>query len=80
LGVEAGTNCPQGGDAGHGGRTYLAFVDDGGTCMSVVIDGQRIDDVSEIGLIFAGDCERETLVEALEFAAKTIRKGGVTPI
>ena len=23
LQVSAGTNCPQGGDAGHGGRTYF---------------------------------------------------------
>jgi hypothetical protein len=73
LTVTAGTNCPQGCDAGHGGRTYLALTNDGGTCISVIVNGQRIDDADKIELIFAGDCERDTLVQALEFAIDQIK-------
>jgi hypothetical protein len=78
LTVTAGTNCPQGGDAGHGGKTYLALTNDGGTCMDAVIktwEGEsfQIDQIEKIELIFGGDCECETLIEALEFAVAVLK-------
>jgi hypothetical protein len=33
LRVQTGTNCPQGGDSGHGGRTILRLRDAAGTAM-----------------------------------------------
>lgn len=39
LKVDVGTNCPCGGDTGHGGRTLLRFTNEGSTDMWVRIDG-----------------------------------------
>lgn len=70
--AEVGSNCPRGGDAGHGGRTVLRFRDAGGTVFSARVDaasgGMRaFDEVSEVELVFKGDGEHDTVVEALKF-------------
>ena len=39
LYVEAGTNCPQGGDGGHGGMTYFMLEDDAGQGLDVKVNG-----------------------------------------
>lgn len=70
--VEAGTNCPQGGDTGHGGRTVLRFIDNGGTDMRAFIDGEEFLPES-LELVFGGDSEAETLLEGLEFAVEVLR-------
>jgi hypothetical protein len=73
LTVQAGTNCPQGGDSGHGGRSVLRFINDGATVLSVKVDGKEHEDVSEVELVFGGDTEAATLIEGLEFAARVLR-------
>jgi hypothetical protein len=73
LSVEAGTNCPQGGDSGHGGRTVFRLSDDGSTTMSVRINGRRVKNVQTIEIVLGGDSEAETFIEALEFAARILR-------
>jgi hypothetical protein len=67
LRVTVGTNCPQGGDTGHGGRTILVLEDGGGTDIRVNA-GER-----SVELVFGGDTECETLIDTLEFAAKTLK-------
>jgi hypothetical protein len=73
LQVQAGTNCPQGGDAGHGGRTVFRLIDCGGTAMQCrVNDGEPID-ASRVEITMAGDSEHETFMQALEFALAVLR-------
>lgn len=78
LGVKAGTNAPCGGDFGHGARTHFSLQNEGGTAWEVEIrDGDksiRIDDPKSIVIRLGGDCEAHTFLEALEFAAATIRQ------
>jgi hypothetical protein len=68
LQVRAGTTGPCGGDAGHGCRTVFELEDAGGTDIHV--------DVLEHGvrIRLGGDCELETFIQALEWAAKTLRE------
>jgi len=73
LSVEAGSNCPQGGDYGHGGRTFIRLHDDAATSWCIKIDGKVFDQPREIEIALGGDHEAETFVAALEFAAKVIR-------
>jgi hypothetical protein len=73
LKVTAGTNGPQGGDAGHGGRTLLRLVNEGFTDWTIRIDEEEFPGPGEIELILGGDCEGDSFAEALEFAAKVLR-------
>jgi hypothetical protein len=78
LGVEAGTNAPQGGDSGAGGRTYLRISEQGGTVWSVTVvdeDGNShsFDSPTEIAITLGGDSERDTLIRALEFALAALK-------
>src|SRR5438105_3220440 len=83
LRVEVGSNCPQGGDTGHGGRTYLSLQDRGGTDWRLRVTthgGQvvEIDDAARIELIAGGDSERDTLFDAMRFAISTLMQPGDT--
>ena len=69
LQIKVSTNCPMGGDGGHGGKTEIEFTDMGGTEMQ--IEQYR---EGKFKLIFKGDTECETLIECLEFAARELRR------
>lgn len=78
LGVEAGTNAPQGGDSGAGERTYLRISEQGGTVWSVTVvdedgDSHSFDSPTEIAITLGGDSERSTLIRALEFALAALK-------
>jgi hypothetical protein len=73
LTIQAGTNCPQHGDSGHGGRTVLRFIDDGATALTVRVNGKEVEDPTEVELVFGGDTEAATLIEGLEFAVRVLR-------
>ena len=69
LRVAAGTNCPQGGEAGHGGKTIFRLSDEGATCMFVWINGEAYPaDVHSVAIELGGDTECATFIEALKFA------------
>jgi hypothetical protein len=68
LRVAAGTNGFQGGDTGHGGQTYFAISDAGGTDMTAVVE----DDGKSVRIAFGGDEELRTFIEALRFALSTL--------
>jgi hypothetical protein len=68
LRVAAGTTGLCGGDSGHGGRTRIELEDAGGTDMEFRVTDNGL--VIELG----GDSELSTVIEALEWAAKTLRK------
>ena len=71
--VEVGTNCPKGGDSGHGGETILRLINEAGTDMSVSVNGSPLHEIDSVQLRFGGDTECETLLEALEFAVTVLR-------
>jgi hypothetical protein len=72
--VRVGTNCPRGGDSGHGGRTIIEFEDLSSTDMSVTLNGEEQSLMgNKIRLVFGGDCECDGLIECLEFAAKALK-------
>ncbi len=73
LRVEAGTNCPKGGDAGHGGRTVLRLRNLGGTSMSACFNGGFLRTVYDVEVVMGGDAECDALMEALEFALSVYR-------
>jgi len=71
--VEVGTNCPQGGDGGHGGRTVLRLSDGGGTAMKCRVNDGALLDADKIEIVLSGDSECETFTQALEFALAVLR-------
>ena len=77
LQVQAGTNCPQGGDAGHGGRTVLRLIDCAGTAMQCRVNDGELVDASKIEIVLAGDTEKDTFTQALEFALAVLGSGTV---
>ena len=73
LEVVVGTNCPQGGDTGHGGRTLLRIADAASTDMRLRQPDGTFRNVDSIEIVLGGDTECETFIEALEFAATSLR-------
>ena len=73
MAVEVGTNCPQGGDSGHGGRTVLRLLDYSSTAMAASINGSALVPAQKIEIILGGDCEHHAMIEALEFAVRVLR-------
>ena len=69
LSVTVGTNCPQGGDTGHGGRTLFRLKNEGSTDIRIMVDGKDLPSARSIEIILGGDAEAKTFTEA-EFAAK----------
>ena len=74
LRVSAGTNCPQLGDAGHGGRTYFELENCGGTAWAIGVDNREFLEAQKISICLGGDTECETFLEALKFAVKILEK------
>ncbi|MDZ4252846.1 MAG: hypothetical protein U1A72_09790 [Sulfuritalea sp.] len=78
LVAEAGSNCPKGGDAGHGGRTVVTFEDMGGTAMDVIVTNEHgietSAQASKVTLIFSGDAEHDTAIRGLEFILGVLKK------
>ena len=70
LEVEAGTNGYQGGDSGHGSRTYFRIENAGGTDIEAHLIGPYGTDGIEVSL--GGDCELETIIMALKFIIKVL--------
>jgi hypothetical protein len=74
LGVEVGTNCPKGGDTGHGSRTYLKIEDLGSTDIEVNLIRDDFRETKGFELFLGGDAEYYTLIQALEFAVDELKK------
>ena len=75
LSVEAGTNGYQGGDTGHGGRTYIRISNEGGTDISTRVLKNRFGDTSGIEIALGGDAELSTIIEAFKFITKVLEEG-----
>lgn len=59
------TNVPQGGDAGHGGKTTVTLVSDG--CALE-------DNAEQIAFTVLGDSEAHVLAETLEWVGQRLRQ------
>lgn len=73
LEVEVGSTGFQGGDTGHGGRTYFRIMDGGSTDIRVTPLRDKYD-CCGVEITLGGDTELETFIEALEFAVKVLKK------
>lgn len=71
LAARVETNVPQGGDAGHGGRTRLRLRDEGSFAFGDMPGGQISDDTIEIEVL--GDAEASVLAESLVWAGKRLQ-------
>lgn len=66
--AEAGTNGAKGGDWGHGSRVFLRLEDLGGTSFCSRVDDQELNEQQgKIVIALGGDCELDTLKEALRW-------------
>ena len=76
IDVEVGTTGHQGGDTGHGGRTFFSIDDCASTDMRCRLwnNGKmyEFDNVGRIDLMFGGDSELDTLYEALKFGVEVL--------
>lgn len=73
LEAEVATTGYCGGDSGHGGRTYFKLKD----LSSTDIDIRSSDDeygCKSVEMMLGGDCELETFIESLRWAADTLEK------
>jgi hypothetical protein len=77
LTVTVGTNCPKGGDVGHGGRTVFRLSDESGTSnMYFGVNGiDGLQPFERLTLLMAGDAEREMLIRAFQFALQVLCDG-----
>ena len=73
LKVTVGTNCPNGGDSGHGGRTLFRLTNEGSTDISVRVEGGELQSVDSVEIVLRGDTECETFIQALEYAVSVLR-------
>jgi len=74
LEVEVGTTGFQGGDTGHGGRTYLRIENLASTDINVAVIKDDNFDTQGLTLELGGDAELETFIEALEFALRVLKE------
>ena len=73
LEVEVGTTGHQGGDSGHGGRTYFKVENLSSTDMTVEADGSGSSDV-KVEITLGGDSELDTFCEALRIGYNVLKE------
>jgi hypothetical protein len=71
--VHAGTNCPAGGDSGHGGRTIFGITNDASSDLRVGVNGESPSEVNSVEIVLGGDTECETFIQALEHALNVLK-------
>ena len=79
LECEVGTTGLMGGDAGHGGETFIRVKDDGSTAWHVVIADENgkevvIEQPRSITIVVQGDTELQTIADSLGWAARKIKE------
>lgn len=66
--VTVASNGLQGGDSGHGSRTYFSLEDLASTDMDIRTSGKKVE------IMLGGDTELQTFTDALRWAADTLEK------
>jgi hypothetical protein len=74
--VHAGTNCPAGGDSGHGGRTIFGITNNASSDLRVGVNGEPPTEVNAVEIVLGGDTECETFIQALEHALNVLKAHG----
>lgn len=74
LEVEAGTNGYQGGDTGHGSRTYIRIQDMACTDLTVKPTHNSYGEADGVTLELGGDAELATIIEAMKFIVKVLEE------
>ena len=64
LGITVATNGYQGGDSGHGDRTYICFEDLCSTYIDVVVT-YGVDTNAKEEIMLGGDSELDSMIDAL---------------
>ena len=73
LGVTVATNGYQGGDSGHGGRTYIRLEDLSSTDIDARVSvGPNTN--SKVEIMLGGDSELDSVIEALRWAADKLEE------
>ncbi len=67
LTVEAGTNGYQGGDSGHGGRTFVRIEDAACTDIRCSVEQDYYGHMNSLEITLGGDTELETFIDALKW-------------
>ena len=73
LGVTVATNGYQGGDSGHGGRTYIRLEDLSSTDIDARVSVGP-DTNSKVEVMLGGDSELDSVIEALRWAADKLEE------
>ena len=73
LGITVGTNGYQGGDSGHGGRTYICIQDLGCTDIDASIS-KSSDNGPKVEMILGGDSELDSIIDGLRWAADKLEE------
>ena len=73
LTVTVGTNGYQGGDSGHGGRTYISIEDTGCTDLNARAT-INCHDQTKVEIMLGGDSELDSIIEALRWAADKLEE------
>jgi hypothetical protein len=71
--VTVGTNGYQGGDSGHGGRTYICLEDTGCTDIDARASVNSYDQ-TKVEMMLGGDSELDSVIEALRWAADKLEE------
>lgn len=74
LNVRVGTNGKQGGDGGHGGRSYVKFLESGDSFQFSIAPDKK-----GVTIHCMGDDELEALIEGLRYAADYLDKRAAPP-
>jgi len=80
LSIEAGTTGYQGGDTGHGGRTFIRISDEGSTDIDARVITDRYGGTRSIEIALGGDAELSTIIEAFKFITKVLEDGRETAL
>lgn len=75
--LRVATNCPMGGDSGHGGSTVFEISDLGSTDLSVSLEDEygnyhEFDFVKIARIRLGGDCEAQNFCKLLKWAADVL--------
>ena len=73
LGITVGTNGYQGGDSGHGGRTYICIQNLGSTDMDASVSNPS-DVGPKVEMILGGDSELDSIIDGLRWAADKLEE------
>ena len=73
LTVAVGTNGYQGGDSGHGGRTYICLENTGCTDIDARVSINSYDQ-TKVEIMLGGDSELDSIIEGLRWAADKLEE------